>query len=132
MKKLSLACSVLLIATALWLPVMAQKAAPQQVDIKAKAVKYIEYMAAWKFKKAQALENMKMQEVLPADKLSKQWHGLMQQWGPYAHHSAPSVTQEKGFDVVIMKIRFQQFGMVAHVAFDKNGEVAGVQFLREP
>jgi hypothetical protein len=131
MKKLSLVCSVLLIATALWLPVMAQKAAPQKVDIKAKAVKYIEYMADWKFKKAQALENQKTQELLPAKALSKQWHGLMQTWGPYVHHSVPSVTKDKNFDVVIIKIRFQKFNMVAHVYFDQIGEVAGVKFLRE-
>jgi hypothetical protein len=136
MKKLSLACTVVLMATALWLPVMAQKAAPekaapQKVDIKAKAAKYIEYMADWKFKKAAAMENMKTQEVLPAKALSKQWHGLMKTWGPYVHHSVPTLTKDRGFDVAVMKIRFQKFGMVAHVYFDQKGDIAGVRFLRE-
>ena len=134
MKKLSIVYSVLLIAAALWLPVMAQKAAPQnaapqKVDLKAKAVKYIEYIADWKFKKAHAMESSAFQNKYTAEAISRDWHGLMKKYGPFTHHSVPTITKDKGLDMVIIKLRFGSFKKVAHVYFDQNGEINGLTYV---
>lgn len=131
MKKLSLVMAAAIFAAAVLVPAVHARAADQNPDLKAKAETFISYLAKWKFSKAEAMMNSQEQQVMTKDKLSKEWHGLLRQWGPYSHHTVPIQTKAQGMDMVYMTLKFQRLDMVGQVYFDQNGDVAGVRFVQK-
>lgn len=105
---------------------VALPAAPQQPNLEADAKALLAEMTTKQFEKAAARFDETMARVLPAPKLEESWNSLIAQAGPYQEFVGSRLTEQSGFRIVILTLRFERAMIEMRVAFDANGRIAGL------
>jgi dienelactone hydrolase len=118
---LALACILAVLACA------AQET-PKPFSPEAAAKQVIQELAAGQFEKIETQYDERVATALPPGKLGESWKGLIQQIGPFESILDTKASKTQGLDVVTMTCKFQNVVLEAHVAFDPDGKIAGLNF----
>ena len=122
-----------------WLPVLALVAtlafplaarAQAATDPVAIAVALLDELDARDYAAAEAMFTPQMAAAVPADKLAAVWESLPAQAGVATGRGEPQATQAGGGTVVAIPLHYAAAELVAKVAIDAEGKVAG--FVIQP
>ena len=70
-----------------------------------------------------------MKAALAPAKLDEVWRSLVAQYGAYQTITEATMTEEAGYRVVFLWLRFEHGNVTTKVVFNASGEVAGLFFL---
>lgn len=108
-------------------------AAPQDDapgDAVAVATALLDHLDAGRFAAAEALFTPQMAQAVPADKLQAVWESLPDQAGPATGRGAATVDAQGAVRLVVVPLHYANAALVAKVAVQDDGKVAG--FLVQP
>ena len=100
------------------------------IDPEAIATQLLDSLDAKDYAAAEALFTPDMAAAVPADKLKALWESLPAQVGAAKGRGTAKVTPHQGMQVVVVPLHYANGGLVAQVAIDAEGKVAG--FLLQP
>jgi len=92
------------------------------------AQKVVQELTAGQFEKIEAQYDERMAAALPPGKLGESWKGLIQQIGAFESIVDTKSSKTQGLDVVTMTCKFENVVLDAHVSFDPDGKIAGLNF----
>lgn len=104
-------------------------ATPAQGAI-ALATTLLDHLDAGRFAQAEAMFSPAMRAAVPADKLQQVWASLAQNMGPAGPRGLPTASLQGSMTLVSVPMPFAKASLVARIAADANGQVAG--FLVQP
>ncbi len=118
----------LLLMLLLGLPAaMPAVAAPSQADAVAVATRLLDHMEAGEYEAASADFSPQMKAALGADKLAAVQQQLATA-GAQTGRDAPTVSEQSGMTVVVVRIHREQASIDATIAVDGDGKVAGLHY----
>ncbi len=85
-------------------------------------------LAAGQYAKVEAQFDAQMQAALPVEKLTAVWQSLVQQAGAFRSIASTRVSQQQGFNVVVVTCTFAKATIDVQIAFDSQQKVAGLYF----
>jgi hypothetical protein len=100
----------------------AQTTVQKQIQI---ARTFIENLSAKNFNAAYNFFNKKVSEALPESKLSAIWQSLENNFGKYENIAEIKNFENKGYEIVIIKTKFEKGYLDMQVAVDANYKIAG-------
>ncbi|GAA4861384.1 alpha/beta hydrolase [Luteimonas vadosa] len=112
-----------LVATSAW--AADEAAAPTEI-----ATRLLDHMDAGNYAAAEAMFTAGMAAAVPADKLQAVWESLPAQAGEARGRGEPEVKSRDGMHVVRVPLQHAKADLVASIAIDADGKVAG--FLVQP
>ncbi len=120
-------CALFLLSFLTCLPVASQdsaKASPAEIA----ARQVVQNLAAGEFEKVEAQYDGAVAAALPAGKLGDGWKSLIQQVGPFEAIVETQASKVKELDSVKLVCKFQNAILDAHVIFNPDGKIAGLNF----
>lgn len=105
-------------------------AARPAVDPVAIATGLLDQLDAGDFAAAEARFTAHMANAVPAEKLQAVWESLPQQFGAATGRGETRLAEHDGMQVVVVRLRYRNGDVLAQVAIDADGRVAG--FLVQP
>ena len=118
-------------ALALLLPVAATAAQPRPVvDAVARATELLDHMDAGDYAAAEAMFTADLARAVPADKLGAVWTALPRQAGAATGRGTPVLEVQGDMRLVAIPLHYANAELVAKVAVQPDGRIAG--FLIQP
>jgi dienelactone hydrolase len=105
-----------------------QQGTPVTTERVEQARRLITQMAEGEFEAAEESFDDTMKQQLPADRLREVWGQITTQAGAYRDQGDATTSSEGGYDVVIVRCRFENLELDTRVVFDAEGRVAGLFF----
>jgi pimeloyl-ACP methyl ester carboxylesterase len=105
-----------------------EKAQGKSNDLDRAAKAFVELLGKGDFASATKDFDATMQKVLPAEELKKAWQRVLDQAGVFKKLIGCRLEKSEKFDVVYVTCEFAKAKWDARVVFDKNGEIAGLNF----
>lgn len=99
-------------------------------DARSVATRLLDLMDAGDYAGAEALFTPTMAAAVPASKLQSVWESLPAQLGPAQGRGAASVATQGGMQVVAIPLGYANGALVARIAVDVDGRIAG--FVVQP
>ncbi|HJX27094.1 MAG TPA: DUF3887 domain-containing protein, partial [Thermoanaerobaculia bacterium] len=107
----------------------AQPAAPPAADdLTARATALLEAMVRGDFAGATRHFDATMKKELPPEKLQEIWKGLIGQAGPFQRQAGTRTQTQGPHRLVFVTTEFEKIRLDMQVAFDAQGQVAGLFF----
>jgi dienelactone hydrolase len=103
--------------------------AGEPIDPTARARQFIDLLAKGDFAAAQALLNADIAAKLPPARLRQVWQALQQQAGAYQHSGSLRSEPGEMSDAVFLTCVFEKMQLDARIPVDKEGRIAGLNFL---
>jgi dienelactone hydrolase len=125
-----LAAALLLLLLGAGLALFAGKAAAQEADPAAVAIRLLDHLDAGEYADAEAMFDAGMARAVPADKLEAVWESLPAQVGKRTGRGDPLVEAQGGAATVQLPLQYEKAALVAKVAIAGDGKIAG--FLIQP
>jgi uncharacterized protein len=119
---------ILAVACILTTLACAAQEAPKPSAAAVAAQQVVQELAAGQFEKVEAQYDQRVAAALPPGKLGESWKSVIQQVGPFQSILETKASKTQGLDVVTMTCKFQNFVLEAHITFDPNGKIAGLNF----
>ena len=108
----------------------AQPAAPPAADdLTARATALLEAMVRGDFAGATRHFDATMKKELPPEKLQEIWKGLIGQAGPFQRQAGTRTQTQGPHRLVFVTTEFEKIRLDMQVAFDAQGQVAGLFFI---
>lgn len=82
-----------------------------------------------RYEEAYHMEDQKMQELLPRHALQKMWEDMKKDLGELLSFETKATTTKDGYLVANIFCRFEKITLLAQVAVDGEGKIAGLYFL---
>ncbi len=99
-------------------------------DAEATATRLLDHLDAKQYTQAESLFTTEMATAVPAEKLKQIWESLPQQVGAAQARGKAVVTAQSGMQVVVVPLPFEKAALIAQVAINAEGKVAG--FMIQP
>ena len=99
-------------------------------DAEATATRLLDHLDAKQYTQAESLFTTEMATAVPAEKLKQIWESLPQQVGAAQARGKAVVTAQSGMQVVVVPLPFEKAALIAQVAVNAEGKVAG--FMIQP
>ena len=96
----------------------------------ATATRLLDHLDARQYAQAEAMFTADMAAAVPADKLRQIWESLPQQVGAAQGRGTAKVAVHQGMQVVVVPLPFAKAALVAQIAVNAEGKVAG--FMIQP
>lgn len=90
----------------------------------------LDQLDAGDFAAAEARFTAQMASAVPAEKLQAVWESLPQQFGAATGRGETRLAEHDGMQVVVVRLRYRNGDVLAQVAIDADGRIAG--FLVQP
>jgi uncharacterized protein len=127
-KRLAQAAAVLIACMLLVGPTAPAHA--QDRDPEAVALRLLDRLDAGQWREAESMFTAQMAAAVPADKLQAVWTSLPAQVGPAQGRGSPRVERQDATALVTVPLRYANAELVAKIAVDAQGSIAG--FLVQP
>ena len=124
--------AILLLGTGLLLSNTTQAQDTPSAESKAStlAIQLLDHLDAGEYDKAETMFNAQMAKAVPADKLKAVWESLPAQVGEAKGRGEVSTEHEGDTALVKIPLHYSKAGLVAKIAVDADGKIAG--FLVQP
>ena len=96
----------------------------------ATATRLLDHLDAKQYSQAESLFTAEMAAAVPIDKLQQVWESLPQQVGAAQGRGTAKVTAHQGMQVVVVPLKYAKAALIAQIAINADGKVAG--FLIQP
>jgi hypothetical protein len=122
------------LALALLLSIVAPTAGAQAAkeSLAAKAVAFVQTLAAGHFKAAEADFTDQMKQAAPPEELGATWQKLLSQVGPFQDTGETESVDQGGYTTVVVKTDFKSRALGIAVSFDSEQRIAGMHFVPPP
>lgn len=98
-------------------------------DFSLRATEFVTLLSSGDFGAAVEMFDATMTSKMSAEKLEETWQALVAQAGSFKGQAAPQKKEVPGYDVYLIPCRFEKASLNTQVAFDLQGEIAGLFFL---
>ncbi|MGQ9474424.1 MAG: alpha/beta hydrolase, partial [Candidatus Caldatribacteriaceae bacterium] len=84
------------------------------------------------YREAYAMQDEKMKTLLPQDTLQKMWEDMQKDLGKLLTFHTITTAEKDGYTVVTIHCQFEKNVLIAQVALDREGKIAGLYFFPAP
>lgn len=92
------------------------------------AQQFIRQLQAGEFEQAATRFDKTMGEMMPLEGLKAGWEQVQMQAGPFQEALDATAESQDGYQVVVIKLRFEKGNVACRLVFDQAGKVAGMGF----
>lgn len=92
------------------------------------ARQFISQLQAGQFTEAAARFDKTMSEAMPLEGLKGGWEQVQAQAGKFQEALDANVENQDGYQIVIIKLRFENANVACRLVFDQSGKIAGMGF----
>lgn len=101
----------------------------EKEELTLKAIELITHLAKGEFEAATKYFDETMKKVASPEFLKKVWEQLQSQLGPFKEMKGSRIETSPAYDFILVACQFEKQILDARVVFNKNGQIAGLNFV---